>query len=123
MSEFKIDFFELLFLAEVCIPPTPIARGMFWDNLCDRYYNQMSDNERSRAFGWITKRHYFNLENEDCHLFFARYNPDNQFKVHFFYEGKVKIVDCFRFNGLLHTNKTTHVVDEYITKIEKINHK
>jgi len=39
---FKIDFLELYFLAEACIPPRPIARAMFWDDLCDKYYHEMT---------------------------------------------------------------------------------
>ena len=31
----KISFKELIVLAEVCIPPVPIARYMFFDNLSD----------------------------------------------------------------------------------------
>ena len=53
MSEFKIDFFELMFLAEVCIPQVPIARAMFFENMSDTYYHQMSPDERIKAFEWI----------------------------------------------------------------------
>ena len=45
MSEFKIDFFELAFLAEACIPPVPIARAMFFADLSDKYYHQMTQEE------------------------------------------------------------------------------
>jgi len=37
MESFQIDFFELAFLAEACIPPRPIARMMFWQHLTDYY--------------------------------------------------------------------------------------
>jgi len=43
---FKIDFFELAFLAEACIPERPIARAMFWHSLTDKYWEQMTpDNQ------------------------------------------------------------------------------
>ena len=43
MSDFTIDFFELAFFAEACIPPSPIARAMFWQNLTKRYWSQMTE--------------------------------------------------------------------------------
>jgi hypothetical protein len=114
MSEFKIDFFELMFLAEACIPPRPIARAMFFQDMSDKYYHQMTDNERNRAFEWLTKNDYFKLEEEDCHLFFARFNPKNQYKVSCFHHGKAQEIDCFRFNDKYHTSKNTSVNEEYI---------
>ena len=37
MSTFQIDFFELAFLAEACIPPVPIARASFFADLSDTF--------------------------------------------------------------------------------------
>jgi hypothetical protein len=121
MSNFKIDFFELMFLAEVCIPPTPIARAVFFENLSNIYYNQMSDDERKRAFEWITKKENFKLASheEDCQLFYARFNPDNQYRVSCFYNGKREVHDCFKFNNKYHISKTTSICEEYIKSVEK----
>ena len=55
MSTFNIDFFELSFLAEACIPPRPIARTYFWQNLSKVYWYQMTENERERLFEWINR--------------------------------------------------------------------
>lgn len=55
MSKFEIDFFELLFLAEVCKPPRPIARAMFWQDLCDKHYHTMSENERLKMYDFLNK--------------------------------------------------------------------
>lgn len=123
MDKFKIDFFELCFLAEACIPPVPIARACFWFKICDEYYHELTDNERNRMFEWITKNQKFNTDNEDCRLFYARYNPKNQFKVTYFYEGKTDSVFCFRFNEKYHTSKTTHVADKYIKEAVLVERK
>lgn len=120
MSIFTIDFFELMFLAEACIPPRPIARTTFWYDLCDKHYHKMSQDERERAFDWITKKDGFNLENEDCRHFFARYNPKNQFRVKCFYEGKAQKVDAYRFNERYHTARNKTINEEYIKEVEKI---
>ena len=47
---FEIDFFEFSFLVEACIPERPIARTMFWHNVIDKYYHELTDDERARLF-------------------------------------------------------------------------
>ena len=78
---FHIDFFELCFLAEVCVPPRPIARTMFWHKLINKHYHSMTDKERSALFDWIRNNPSFNMGNEDCRWFYLRFNPDNQYRV------------------------------------------
>lgn len=112
---FKIDFFELMFLAEVCIPPRPIARAMFWGNLCDVHYYAMSEEEKIRAFEWLQPK--LDLENEDCRLFFARFNPKNQYLVSCFHNGKAEEIQCFRFNEKYHTSKNQSVNEQYIKSV------
>jgi hypothetical protein len=55
MSNFTIDFFELAFLVEACIPPRPIARSMFFDDVSDIHYHKMTKEERQRLFDWIIR--------------------------------------------------------------------
>lgn len=123
MSKFTIDFFELLFLAEGCIPPRPIARAMFFQNMTDLYYSQMSEDERQRAFKWITEKDSFNLENEDCRVFFARFNPNNQYTVKTEFEGKKEIHTCFRYNDEYHISKSTRIEQKFIIDVTKIEPK
>ena len=78
-KHFKIDFFELIFLAQICIPPVPIARGMFWIDLCDVHYHEMNDNERKRMFDSMVKQDSFSLANDNCSYFYARFNESNQY--------------------------------------------
>lgn len=119
MSNFTIDFFELLFLAEACIPPQPIARACFFENMSDVHYHQMSIDERFRMFEMIKPK--LNLENEDCRYFFARYNPKNQYLVSCFHNGKADEIHCFRFNELYHTSKNRSVNPQYIKSAILIN--
>ena len=114
-GRFKIDFFELMFLAEACIPPRPIARSMFWRELIDRYYNQMTTDERAKAFEWLSKE--LDISNEDCRLFYDRYNPLNQYLVTTEYEGKVETIEAFLHKDRFHTNSTTSIVEDYIKDI------
>lgn len=116
MAKFSIDFFELMFLAEVCIPPRPIARAMFWENLINSYYHLMTKEERNHAFTWITTQDDFKKENKDCRLFFARFNPENQYLVETEYEGKKDTVECFLFDDKYHTSTSTYVDKACIIK-------
>ena len=84
MSTFNIDFFELAFSAEACIPPRPIARAMFWQNLTNKYWYQMTEGERAHIFEWLNRNPWYpeSLEKEDdTKIFHARFNPDNQYMV------------------------------------------
>lgn len=115
MSTFKIDFFELSFLAEACIPPVPIARGVFWKRLINEIYYDLTDNERERLFGWITRNHNFSLDNEDCQWFYARFNPKNQFNV--FYNGVELYNESFLKDGKYYTNMDRYIDAQYIKSV------
>jgi hypothetical protein len=117
MSTFEIGFFDLAFLAEACIPPTPIARASFWASLCDIHHHRMSKDERAHIFDWIQKNPKFSVDNADCYYFYCRYNPDNQFEV------KVKDKECkaFFYCGEYHLSKKVFINKDFITNIQKIN--
>jgi hypothetical protein len=123
MSRFNIDFFEFSFLVEACIPPRAIARAMFWDDVIDIHYNFLTDNERVRLFEWINRNSCMQdgIEqgNEDCLLFNARFNPDNQYKVHTNYNDKLEVYNAFKLNDRYYIKKNTSIEDKYIVKVEK----
>jgi hypothetical protein len=127
---FIIDFFEFGFLVETCIPPVPIARAMFFQKVIDCYYHQLTTEERIRLYDWIMKTYRMEKgveeNNEDCLLFCARYNPDNQYLVTTVYNGEEKTVEAFKnrnSEGIerFYISKNTSLVEDYITKVEKIN--
>lgn len=120
-SRFNIDFFEFSFLVEACIPPSTIARAMFWQDVIDKHYNVLSENERDRLFNWIKRCLGFDLENEDCRLFHARFNPKNQYEVQTEFEGKKEIVKCFKWNDKFHLSKSTSVNEKYIVNIKRLS--
>ena len=119
MSEFKIDFFELAFLAEACIPPRPIARTMFWQSLTDRYWHQMTEGERAHLFEWLNKNEIYrdSLENNaDTQIFHARFDPENQYIVTTTEEEKIR---AFKMGDRYYTGTNRWVAEEYITSVEK----
>lgn len=124
---FDIDFVEFAILTESCIPETPIARAYFWGNVIDKYYYVLTDDERLRLFEWINKNWKFidSLEkgNEDCLLFNARYNPENQFLIKTLYDNKEEIIECFKFNDKYYTEKNRYVSEEFIKRSVKPTHR
>lgn len=118
--KFKIDFFEFSFLVEACIPPRPIARSMFWDDVIDIYFFEMTPDERERLFEWIQKNDNFNLKEERCAMFYARFNPDNQYDVIVGENGvSTKYYDCFMYKDCYYTSKNTFLIKEAIIEVLK----
>lgn len=121
---FEIDFFLFSFLVEACIPPRPIARAMFWYDVIDSHYYTLTKDERARLFEWINRcygmEEGIKNKNEDCLLFNARFDPNNQYKVFTNFDGEEKVIEVFSFQGRYYTKRSTFINDEFITKVEKI---
>ena len=120
-SKFKIDFFELMFLAESVIPSQPIARSMCFDSFSDTHYHNMTDRQREQFFHHVIRLPGFNLENEQCKHFFARFDPDNQFIVHTNFEGKKGKEYVYFYNGEYRVRKNTFISQEYIVRYTKVH--
>ena len=122
MSTVTIDFFELAFLAEACIPPRPIARAMFWQSITDKYWHQMTEGERIHLFEWIQKSWVYkeSLEKEeDTQIFHARFNPDNQYIVKTNYNGNEEEHRTFKRGERYYKNSRSSILEEYIISVEK----
>ena len=123
-TRFVIDFFELAFLAEACIPPKPIARTSFWRDLSDKYWYQMTEEERANLFEWLGRNDSYkrSLESEeDTKLFHARFDPDNQFTVTTEFNGTVNKHRAFKWEERYYIGSRSSIADQYITQVEKIN--
>ena len=124
MSKFSIDFFELSFLAEACIPPRPIARAFFWQNLTNVYWFQMSENERAKLFSWLNRNTWYEerlKKEEDTKIFHARFNPDNQYMVKTIYDGKEEESRAFLYDDNYYTKINTYISKQYIKEVNKLN--
>ena len=127
MSTFNIDFFELSFLAEACIPPRPIARAMFWQNLTNKYWEQMTEGERAHIFEWLNRNPWYpeSLEKEeDTKIFHARFNPDNQYMVKTRHKNeKNRWVKgehrAFRFGDRFYKGTNTFIAEDCIVEATK----
>ena len=126
MDSFQIDFFELAFLAEACIPPRPIARMMFWQHLTDKYWDQMSDPQRTHIWNWLQKNPYYEESlktEEETQIFHARFDPDNQYMVHTNFHGVEDKRRAFKMGDRYYITRTTSIADEYIVEVIKFTPK
>ncbi len=124
MSElkFEIDFFEFSFLVEACIPPVPIARGMFWDRVIDVEFYRLSPNQRARLLEWIMRHPNFDMENIHCKWFYHRFNPDNQYLVEVEHDGTVASHQAFKWiDGEYHISTSTRLAWLKIKNVTKLN--
>jgi len=119
-KKFNIDIIEFNFLVEACIPPRPIARSMFWTDVINIHYHNMTIDERKNLLRWIQLNPSFNLDNEDCKWFYDRFDSENQYKVYSLYDNKEDIHECFMHKDEYHTEINRHISEEYIIKTEKI---
>ena len=117
---YGINFEEFKILVSATIPPRPIARAMFWNDVCDTYYHEMTPDERVQLFEWILRSPYFKLINDQCAMFYARFNPKRQYIVHTQVDVSKEIHETYRFKGRYYTSKNKSMNEDYITKIVPI---
>jgi len=126
MSTFTIDFFEFAFLAEACIPPRPIARAMFWQNITDKYWSQMTEGERIHLFEWLQRNPSYekSLAKEvDTQVFHARFDPDNQYIIKTRYKRKKETHRAFKMRDWYYIKSNSWIDEKYIVEIEKFTPK
>jgi hypothetical protein len=123
MGNFHIDFFELLFLSQSCIPPVPIARTHFWDKLTNVHWGIMTEDERLQLFNSMNENiHYkkgLEEKNENILIFHHRFDPNNQYIVHTTHNRKKEKYRTFLHNDEYHITKNSFIQKEKIKKIEK----
>jgi hypothetical protein len=117
-DKFVIDFFELAFLTEACLPKSTIARYSFFMNVIDRHYHNMTWEQRKHLFEWIGRK--LNMEYEESQIFYARFNPDNQFKITFKKTTEQESVEAFLFKNIYWISSNQKVNNDYIESVEKI---
>jgi hypothetical protein len=117
-NKFVIDFFELAFLTEVCLPQSTIARHCFFMNVIDIHYHKMTWEQRKHLYEWIGRK--LNMEHEESMIFMARFNPDNQYVVTFNNEGKKQECEAFLFRNEYKISSNSRVNQDYIESVKKI---
>lgn len=120
MALIELETIELSFLAEACIPPCTIARHAFWNRLIDNIYHQLMQSERRNLFNWIKEHNKFDPSNNECQWFYARFNPDNQYRVTHSTNGKLYATETFLKDGKYYIVINKYVEPDNIIKVEKL---
>lgn len=116
----ELDFFELSFLAEACIPPAPIARSMLWTRFVDEFYHMFTPEERVRLRESLSKSSRYDLNNENVAVFDARYNPDNQYELELDYLGQNSKQKAFKYKERYHVYENTSIMEKFIVSVKKV---
>jgi hypothetical protein len=123
-QRFKIDFFEFSFLVEACIPPRPIARAMFWDKVINKYYHELTHDERAKLYEWVNRnpsmQHALEHDNEEAIEFNLRYDPNNQYEIRTEFEGKEEIVQAYKDGDRYYIEINKWVSPEFIKEVIKL---
>lgn len=119
-----IDFFELAFLAEACIPPQPIARTSFWYKLIDVIYYYLEDEERESIYTWMQREYRYKkgIEegNNDCLWFKYRFDKEFQYEVVTEFEGVETTHQAFLVDDRYYITHRTNLGAEFIKETKKI---
>lgn len=113
-----INFEDLLCLTNICLPPVPIARAIFFERVSDTYYNLMTDQQKNEIFNSIFSK--LDLKNDDHLYFYNRFNPDNQFEVEYQYQNETNKIKAFKHNESFHVSKNRSIIEKYILTYKKI---
>ncbi len=89
-------------------------QDFFIEATCDGAYGKMTKHQREFLFEFVRQHHDFDTENDSCRLFYARFDPANQYEVECFHEGKMQVVDCFLWKGRYHLSSTDGIAEECI---------
>ena len=84
----------------------------------------MTQNERDRLYEWINRTYRMEeglkAKDEDCLLFNARFDKNNQFLVSTVFNGEEKTTEAFKFEDRYYIKRNVSIAEEYITKVEKL---
>ena len=93
-----------------------------WTKLVDAYWHSMTEESRRNLFeDWVSTPEFRDmLDNEEVKLFFARFNPDNQFTVNTDFNGTVNKMRAFKWKDGYYVGSMSKINNDYITDVEKI---
>lgn len=120
MSHFRINFFDLMWLSDSVIPPQSIAREVTFGDFSDKYYHEMTEEERKQFFEHVTKNPRFDLLNAECKHFYARFNPKNQYVVTAVFDRIASAHNCYLHNDNYHTAHNRWIHSDYITEVVRV---
>lgn len=118
LKDMQIDYFEFLILVDSSWHSGTILRHSVLLKAMDVWYHEMTDNDRARAFEYVTRTQ--KVENETHRRFLARFDPDNQYDVTSEGKGIKGTKRCYLFEGKYWDTVNSFAGEEWIKKVEKV---
>lgn len=114
-----IDYFEFTVLVEASWHSGTILRYSIMEKAINVWYKDLTWNERKSAFEFFNRT--CEAKNEIQERFLARFNPDNQFRVHSKGKGIERTDILYLYQGTYWDTTRSFADEEYIESIEKFN--
>lgn len=114
-----IDYFEFTVLVEASWHSGTILRHSIMEKAINVWYKELTWKERKAAYEFFNRTQ--KATNEIQERFLARFNTDNQFRVHSKGKGIERTDILYLYQGTYWDTTRSFADEEYIESIEKFN--
>lgn len=121
----QIDYHELSILIEACWSGGTILRASVMQKAVDNWYNLLTPTERNGLYSYANRvlkdrGAIMEMDKEIQEIFFARYNPSNQYNVHVRSGAGDEILQAFKWKDRFYVKKNTHIIPQNIMDYSQI---
>lgn len=94
-----------------------------WIKLVDKYWHAMSEETRKNTFDSLVSHPDFPtmIMHNEIKLFYARFDPDNQFTVTTELNGTVTKHRAFKWGDRYRVGSIATIAEDFITNVEKLS--
>jgi len=117
-KQMVIGYFELLLLIDAAWSCGTILKHSIIVKLMDTWYHALSKNNRERVYSYI--RRVLVPQQEIHQRLLARFNPDNQYRVHIDNNGDKQTPECYFYEGEYWTSSFQFANKDFILWVKQI---
>lgn len=117
---FYITFHELVLITKTTTSSTDLASRKFFESVIDKHYQNMSNVQREHMFDVVTNLLHFDIKNLLNQIFYARFDPQNQYQVSYLEDGKKISKRTFLRDGKHYYNSIEFIYPDTIVSADRI---
>lgn len=117
---FEIPFHELVLLTRMTLSSTDLVSREFFESVIDRHYQKMNNQQREHLFDVVTNLLHFDKNNLLNQIFYARFNPENQYQVTYWEGGEKTYKRTFMRDGKHYYNSIEFVDPDMVIVADRI---